>query len=454
MLPHPPLHRREFLQVGASSLLGLGLPTLFAGRAASAPAQAERGRNRSVILVLLTGGMSHLDSLDLKPDAPAEVRGEFKPIATTVPGIQVCEHLPLLAAQMRRWALVRSLSHRENGHLPATHRLLTGAPMPNQRGSDLDNVLSRHDWPCYAAGLNAVRPRHDGVPSGVTLPHSLIEGPLTWPGQHAGFLGAAHDPLLVTQDPNAPAFRMDTFSLPAGTDPLRLEERRQLLDQIGTTAEGDDSFRQHQRRAFEMLTSGRVAGAFRLEREPDRVRDRYGRNQFGQSLLLARRLVQAGVPVVQANMGIVQSWDTHADNWGRLKNRLLPWLDRGLTALVDDLEADGRLDDTMVIAVGEFGRTPKVSTLPGSTQPGRDHWASVYSGLFAGGGVQGGRAIGRSDRTGAFPSTDPYTPFDIGASVYQVLGVDADAAIRDALGRPSRLNTGRPIKALFQDVPQ
>ncbi len=449
MLKHPLLQRREFLQVGASSLLGFGLPSLLAGRALSATGQAERGKSRSVILVLLTGGMSHIDCLDMKPDAPAEIRGEFKPMSTAVPGIQICEHLPKLAERMRHWALVRSLSHRENGHLPATHRILTGAPMPNQRGSDLDNVLSRRDWPCYASGLNYVRPRHDGVPSGVTLPHSLIEGPLTWPGQHAGFLGGAHDPLLVTQDPNSPQFRMDSFSLPTGIDSKRMETRRRLLDRVATAPEGDNAFRKHQQLAFEMLTSGRVAEAFRLEREPDRVRDRYGRNQFGQSLLLARRLSQAGVPIIQANMGIVQSWDTHADNWGRLKNRLLPWLDQGLSALIDDLQSNCRLDDTLVAALGEFGRTPKISTLPGEKIPGRDHWASVYSGLFAGGGVQGGRVIGKSDRTGAFPITDSYTPYDVGATIYRALGINADAEIRDPLNRPSRLNAGRVIEGVF-----
>ncbi len=447
-MPLPQFSRRAFLQVGASTAVGLRLPELLAGRAAAGspgpPANA-------VILVNLTGGMSHLDCLDLKPDAPAEVRGEFKPIPTTVPGVQVCEHLPKLAARMRHWALVRSLSHGENGHLPGTHRLLTGAPMPNQRQTDLDNVLSRRDWPCYAAGLNALRPRHDGVPNGVTLPHALIEGPLTWPGQHGGFLGPAHDPMLVTQDPSAPNFRMDTFALADGTDPGQVAQRRSLLDQLEPPAGRDAAFRGHQERAFELLGSGRVADAFRLDREPVPVRDRYGRNQFGQSLLLARRLVQAGVPIVQANMGIVQSWDTHVDNWGRLKNRLLPWLDQALAALVDDLDGEGLLASTLVAAVGEFGRTPKVSTLPGEKIPGRDHWAHVYSGLFAGAGVKGGRVIGKSDKSGAFPVTTSYTPFDIGATVYRALGVDPDSEIRDALGRPVRVNSGTPMDVLFQD---
>jgi hypothetical protein len=449
MLPHSHLNRRELLQVGASSLLGIGLPQLLAGRAQAGA--AAPGRSKSVILVLLTGGPSHLDTLDMKPEAPTEIRGEFRPMATAVPGIQVCEHLPRLAARLRHWAIVRSLSHGENGHLPATHRLLTGAPMPNQRGSDLDNVLSRRDWPCYAAGLDQVRPRRDGVPTGVTLPHALIEGPLTWPGQHAGFLGPGHDPLLVTQDPNAPTFRMDTFSLPAGTDPARIDSRRRLLDQLSGSVRAAEPFASHQQRAFEMLASGQVAEAFRLDRVPNRVRERYGRNQFGQSLLLARRLVQAGVPVVQANMGIVQTWDTHSDNWGRLRGQLLPWLDQALAALVDDLEASGQLGETLVAALGEFGRTPRISTLPGSTQAGRDHWASVYSGLFAGAGVRGGRVLGRSDRIGAVPVSQSYTPYDVGATVYQVLGVSPDTEIRDALQRPYRLTSGQPIQGLFQD---
>jgi hypothetical protein len=439
--------RRAFLQVGGSTAVGLGLADVLAGRA-----QAKPARPKSVVIVLLTGGMSHLDTLDLKPEAPPEVRGEFGSIPTAVPGYRVCEHLPLLARQLGKWAVVRSLSHREFNHLPGTHRLLTGATMPLQRNTDLDNVLSRRDWPCYAAGLNVVRPRSDGVPSGVTLPRALIEGPLTWPGQHGGFLGPNHDPMLVTQDPNAPTFRMDTFALPAGTDPARVAERKGLLDRLDATPAGDPAFRGHQKLAFEMLSSGTVAAAFRMDREPDRVRDRYGRNQFGQSLLLARRLVQAGVPVVQANMGIVQTWDTHTDNWGKLKTQLLPWLDRALTAFVDDLEAEGLLETTFVVACGEFGRTPKVSTLPGETIPGRDHWAPCYSGLFAGGGVAGGRVIGRSDKTGAFPATDPFSPFDIGATVYQTLGLDPDTEIRDPLNRPVRLNDGRPMRVLFENV--
>ncbi|HEX3152488.1 MAG TPA: DUF1501 domain-containing protein [Gemmataceae bacterium] len=446
-MTHLTATRRGFLQIGGSTAIGFGVGDLFARRARA----AGRSEAKSVILVNLTGGMSHIDCLDMKPEAPAEVRGEFQPISTAIPGIQICEHLPMLAARMKHWALVRSMAHRENGHLPGSHRLLTGATMPNQRQTDLDNVLSRRDWPCYAAGLNYLRPRHDGVPNGVTLPHALIEGPLTWPGQHGGFLGPANDPLFVTQDPNAPSFRMDALAPPPGDDSRRAGERLSLLNQLDRGIAGDPNFRGHQERAVEMLTSGRVVEAFRLDRVPDRIRDRYGRNQFGQSLLLARRLVQAGVPIVQANMGIVQTWDTHVDNWGRLKTRLLPWLDRGLAALIDDLESEGQLANTFVAALGEFGRTPKVSNLPGEKIPGRDHWAHVYSALFAGGGVAGGRVIGKSDRTGGHPVTPAYTPFDFGATVYQMLGVEPGAEIRDALDRPTSVNAGSPMTILFQD---
>ena len=446
----PLIVRREMLQIGAGAAISLGLPHLHAS--GSRPEEGSSGKAKSVILVNLTGGMSHIDCLDMKPDAPVEIRGEFKPMATAVTGIQICEHLPLLAARMKSWALVRSMSHRENGHLPGSHRLLTGATMPSQQVTDLDNVLSRRDWPCYGAGLNYLRPRHDGIPNGVTLPHALIEGPLTWPGQHAGFLGQAHDPMLVTQDPNSPTFRMEAFALPEGTDPRRIEGRRGLLDELQKSRGGaDDPFRGHQQRAFELLKSGRVATAFQLDREPIAIRDRYGRNQFGQSLLLARRLVQAGVPMIQANMGIVQTWDTHVDNWGRLKTRLLPWLDRALAALLDDLQADGLIDQTFVAVLGEFGRTPKVSTLPGEKISGRDHWASVYSGLFAGAGVQGGRVIGKSDRIGAYPVTTSYTPFDLGATIYRALGVDDESQIRDSLNRPSHITTGEPMEILFQN---
>ena len=438
------IHRRELLQVGFSGLLGLGLPALATG--------GQGRRPKSVLIVFLTGAASHIDTFDPKPDAPPEVRGEFASVATKVPGLRVGEHLPRLAARADRYAIVRSLAHRENNHLVATHHVLTGHPQP---GAFFDKVASRDDWPSYSSALDYLRPRRDGVPSGVNLPTFLMEGPLTWPGQHAGFLGPRHDPWQITQDPDRPDFRIDNLRLAPGLEVDRLSDRRALLEQVDGQQERlgelavSRRLSDQQELAFTVLTSGKVARAFEMDREPDRVRERYGRHAFGQSLLLARRLVQAGVPVVQANMGRVQNWDTHADNFPRLKDRLLPPLDQGVAALLDDLEALGRLDETLVMVLGEFGRKPKISTQPGAKSPGRDHWAACFCGLFAGAGVRGGQVIGRSDKIGAYPATTPYSPDDIGATVYHVLGVDPEAEVRDRQERPVRLNRGQVIQPLF-----
>jgi hypothetical protein len=290
------------------------------------------------------------------------------------------------------------------------------------------------------------------------LPHALIEGPLTWPGQHAGFLGGHFDPWQIAQDPNAANFRVDNLQLPPGVGAARLRTRRSLLETIDRELQGDSGgtgagparqLADHQEQAFSILSSSRVARAFELSREGDAVRDRYGRHAFGQTLLLARRLVEAGVPIVQANMGIVQSWDTHSDHFPRLKDRLLPPLDQGVSALLDDLASRGLLEETLVVMVGEFGRSPKISTLRDATSPGRDHWAPVYSGVFAGGGVRGGQVIGKSDRLAAHPVSRSYSPDDIGATVYHALGVDPASELRDRQDRPVRLNTGQVIEALY-----
>jgi hypothetical protein len=450
------LTRRELVQVGYSGLLGVGLPSLLGGRLRAAEAARVQGaaprRPRSVVLVFLTGAASHIDTFDVKPDAPPEVRGEFRPIATRVPGLHVCEHLPRLAARADKYALVRSLSHRENNHLVATHHVLTGYPQP---GAFFDKVASRDDWPCYASALAYLRPRHDGLPSGVNLPTFLVEGPLTWPGQHAGFLGPRHDPWQITRDPKAPLFRVPGLRPAAGMEVERLGGRRELLEQVNRQQKhlADQAacrrLSDQQQLAFSVLTSGQVARAFEIDREPASVRERYGRHAFGQSLLLARRLVEAGVPVVQANMGRVQNWDTHGDNFRRLKGSLLPPLDRGVSALLDDLEARGLLDETLVLMLGEFGRTPKVTRQPGAREPGRDHWAPCFFGLFAGAGVRGGQVIGRSDRIGAYPATPPYAPDDVGATVYHVLGLDPGSEVRDRQDRPVRLNKGAVIQGLF-----
>ncbi len=449
--------RRDWLRAGCAT--SVGLPGLIAGLGRPAFAsEAQAGgppRAKSVILILLTGGASHHDTFDLKPEAPEGIRGDFRPIDTAVPGIQICEHLPLLASRARQFALVRSMSHTENSHLPGTHKLLTGHPMPLRRPSDLDNVLSRRDWPCYAAAYDAVRPRSDGVPNGVTLPNRLIEGPLTWPGQHGGFLGAAHDPWQITQDPNSPTFRDDSLTLAAGVSIERLSRRDTLLHEVNLqrsridSAATEQAFDEQQSAAMNLLTSGKVVEAFDMEREPAAVRDRYGRHLFGQSLLLSRRLVQAGVPIIQANMGIVQTWDTHDNNFVKLRDNLLPPLDRGVSALLDDLAASGLIDETLVIMVGEFGRTPKISLTAGATIPGRDHWPQVYTAFFTGAGVQGGQVIGRSDNIGAYPITRSYTPDDIGATLFTALGLSPSTEFRDKLGRPLQLSTGQVIEPIY-----
>ncbi len=446
------INRRELLQIGYSGLLGIGLPSLLAGRARAAAATRTANRStraqHSVILIFMSGGASHLDMFDPKPDAPAEIRGEFGTIPTRVAGSRFSEHLPHLAARADRFALVRTLSHREFNHLVACHHMMTGHPQP---GAFFDKVASRDDWPCFAGGLDYLRPRNDGIPSGVNLPTYFMEGALTWPGQHAGILGPRHDPWQITRDPNRPDFRVDSLQLAQGLEVERLNDRRALVAQVdrqqARLAELAEARRlsDQQELAYAMLTSGRVARAFEIDREPAVVRDRYGRHAFGQSLLLARRLVQSGVPVVQVNMGRVQNWDTHTANFRRLKNSLLPPLDRGVATLLDDLQATGLLDETLVVLVSEFGRTPRISGSP----PGRDHWGPCFFGLFAGAGVRGGQVIGRSDRIGAYPATTPYTPDDVGATVYHTLGLDPASEVRDRQQRPVQLNRGEVIQSLF-----
>jgi hypothetical protein len=447
------INRRELLQVGYTGLLGISLPSLLTqqAQAAAKPVKTPR-KGKSVILIFLTGAASHIDTFDPKPEAPPEIRGEFKAAATKTPGLLVCEHLPRLAARADKYTIVRSLSHRENNHLVATHHVLTGYPQP---GAFFDKVASRDDWPCYSSALHYLRPRNDGIPTGVNLPTFLMEGPLTWPGQHAGFLGPKHDPWQITSDPNSPNFRVESVRLAPGLEIERLHHRRALLEEVDHQRRQFEELAEcrrlsdQQQLAFSILTSGKIARAFELDQELPTVRDRYGRHMFGQSLLLARRLIQAGVPVVQANMGRVQNWDNHSHIFSTLKNRLLPPLDQAVSALLDDLEATGLLDETFVIMLGEFGRTPKLSLLPGQTVVGRDHWAPCFFGLFAGAGVRGGQVIGKSDKVGAYPTTQPYSPDDIGATVYHVLGVDPASEVRDRQDRPVQLNRGQVMEALF-----
>lgn len=440
------INRREFVQVGYSALLGLSASHAFANAAPSGT--KPKTKPKQVVIVFLTGASSHLDTFDLKPNAPAEIRGEFKPTPCKTPGLLICEHLPLLASRSDKFAVLRTLSHKDNNHTAATHHVITGALQPGVR---FDKPLSRDDWPCYAGGVSFLNPPQSGIPAGVTLPTFLQSGPLVWPGQHAGFLGPKHDPWQIDSDPNGKKFDVGNLRLQEGLDVNTLSNRQALLGELEQQqrrlARSAEARRlsDQQEKAFAMLTSGAVSRAFDLSLESESTRDRYGRHMFGQSLLLARRLVEAGVPIIQANMGRVQNWDSHSGNFKRHKDALLPPLDKGVAALLDDLSETGRLDDTLVVVLGEFGRTPKINNQDG----GRDHWADCFSALFAGAGVQGGQVIGRSDDTASYPVTPAYSPDDLGATIYAALGIDPTAEIHDRLNRPVQLNRGEPIQALY-----
>ena len=443
------LDRRDLLQVGCSSFFGLTLPGLLQRRAA---AGTER-QVKSVVLAFLTGGASHIDTFDPKPDVP-EVRGEFKPIATRIPGVQFGELMTGLADRADRLAVVRSMAHRDNRHLSASHNALTGSVQMVRGNSNQDKSLNRGDWPCYGSAVGHLRPSADGLPSQFTLPNPLIEGSLVWPGQHAGFLGPKFDPFQMTGDPNKDDFQVAGLTLLDGLSIGRLQNREQLLRYIDRrrarleTSPQGRKFNDQQEAAYSMLTSSELTRAFRIQSEAAKDRDRYGRNTLGQTLLLARRLVEVEVPVVQCNMGRVQTWDTHSNHFPRMK-QLLPQLDQAVSALVDDLSDRGLLETTLVVVVGEFGRTPKISPLPGAKVPGRHHWAWGYTALFAGAGVRGGQVIGKTDLIGGHPVTSPFHPNDMGATIYDALGINPATVVHDRLERPKRLNQGKVMDVLF-----
>jgi hypothetical protein len=282
----------------------------------------------------------------------------------------------------------------------------------------------------------------------VALPMRLIEGPLTWPGQDAGFLGPRHDPWQLRFDPSRPESGDDSLSVAGGLDAERMHRRRHLLGQTAGLAD-DDPFLDQRDAALAMLCNGNVGKALDTQREDPRLADRYGHHFFGRSLLIARRLVEAGVPVVQATMGIVQTWDTHVANFPRLRDSLLPPLDQAVSTLLDDLDARGLLDETLVVMLSEFGRTPRIFELKPGDVPGRDHWPAVFPAVFAGAGVIGGQVIGKSDRLGAYPISRSFGPPDLAATVYHALGVDPATELRDRLGRPIRLCSGDVITPLY-----
>jgi len=391
------------------------------------------------------GGPSHIDTWDPKPNAPVEVRGEFQSIATTVPGLRISEHFPRLAQQAHRYAVVRSMSHTDPAHLSPTHHLMTGRKA-SKINSDADGP-SRSDAPCMGAVVSKYAPCKGPMPSAITLPwnvsHPAAPGG-TAPGQNGGWLGSGFDPFLVTGNPADPAFRVAGLGGSADVSGSRLHDRADLLHRLdrGTIGGGFDGLRT---RALDLLSSAKIAQAFDISREDVRLRDQYGRHQYGQCCLLARRLIEAGSRLVTVNwpddgQGF---WDTHGNNFPSLKDRLMPHADRGFAALLDDLSARGMLDDTMVVWVGEFGRTPQVAN------GGRQHWPGCYSAVLAGGGVHGGMVYGSSDRIGASPADLPTSPADLTATIYRALGIDPSMPVFDRLGRELTLTEGTAIRGVM-----
>jgi hypothetical protein len=446
----PFISRRRLLQAGTLGCLGLSLPRLLQVRAAAAT--SRRGEAiQSCILLFYYGGPSHLDTWDMKPGAPREIRGEFRSGATKVPGIGICEHLPGCARVMNKLAIVRSMHHPMRNHNSAAVEALCGrTPL---RG-DLELLADDADsFPCYGAAVSSATAGQRSVPVHIALPH-VMHNVVMLPGQTAGFLGAAFNPFQITKDPSAPDFGVGDLALPGDLPLARLEDRQSLLalvdrqkiraEQLATR----QAMSVYQEKAFALLHSAQVRRAFDLSLESPSLRDHYGRNTLGQSLLLARRLVEAGVRFVNVNdkihNGQLANWDSHEKNFVRLKDDLLPPADRAFSALVDDLDSRGLLDSTLVVALAEFGRTPQINKAAG-----RDHWPDCYSIVLAGGGVSGGAIYGASDKIGAYPASDPVTPGDLAATLFWRFGIDPQTKVYDRAGRPYHLAEGEPIQKLF-----
>jgi hypothetical protein len=471
------LTRRTAIQAGALGLVGLGMNHVSGLRALAGPAAVAEPKAKSVIYIFLSGGLAQHDSFDMKPDAPEGIRGEFNPIATRTPGVQICEHLPLLAARSQQWALVRSMHHKYPEHSSGHLLMLTGR---SQLPQGFDPVKPKPgDWPSLAAIAHAVCPPRNNLPPAVVLPEVLIhrEGRVI-PGQFAGEMGPHRNPMFVSyarfsataygawpeygfhhargrENPKDMTFEAPNLALPADMDPGRFHQRLDLLDSIGRQtaalerAAENEAFDRERQKAVSLLADRRTQAAFRIDKADPKLLDRYGRNTFGWSLLIARQLVEAGVSLVQVNLGNNETWDTHGNAFPHLKDLLFPPTDRAVSALLDDLAERGLLDSTLIVMAGEMGRTPKISLLPQHyAKPGRDHWGTQTV-FFAGGGVQGGTVIGATDKNGAFPSADPQSPDNLGATIYSALGIPRELAWHDHADRPHFIYHADPIPGLM-----
>lgn len=452
-------------------------------RAATPNAESGRAMAKSCIYIFLSGGLAQHESFDLKPEAPAEVRGEFRPIATRTPGVQICEHLPGLSQRSEHWAVVRSLTHPSNDHTAGHFFMLTGRgiPSPGFRG---DRQPLSSDWPSIASIVgDAVPARNNNLPPAIVLPERLVH----WsggviPGAYGGLMGAKRDPFFIEASPygdpmwrgaypeytfpnqskKPPAnpddrvYQAPNITLSASMTSGRLHGRTELLQKLdeqrrdlerSATVQRYDEKRQS---AISLLSAPEIRHAFDVTRADPKIQERYGRNSFGWSLLMAYRLVEAGVNMVQVNLGNNETWDTHGDIFHRMRDKLLPPTDRALCALLDDLQSSGLLDSTLIVMGSEFGRTPKLSVLDDSyPKAGRDHWGAVQSVFFAGGGVRGGTVIGSSDKLGAYPASNPQKPENMAATIYHALGIPDTAAWRDDVDRPHPIYYGQPIPGLL-----
>ncbi len=456
-----PFSRREWLRVGGLGALGLSLSDLLGARASASDLVKETkgptfGRAKSCIILFLSGGPPQHETWDPKPDAPSELRGSFSPIRTSVPGLNFCETLPYTAQIAHHLTVIRSMCTDIHAHSTSGAYMLTGY----EPQSKAENVPpGPNDWPSMAAVVGALRPSKRSPLSAVALPDEIYnDGHIVWPGQNGGFMGGNWHPTLMKCDPTQLPMRIEGLTLDTGLTSVRLSERFELLRQMdgqftaavksGAVSEMDGM----QQRAFDLLHSEAGRSAFALENETMALRDAYGPHKFGQSVLLARRLVEAGTRLVQVNWPREGDrevkgsplWDTHSNNAGRIRDVLCPQFDRTFATLVSDLHERGLLDETLVVAMGEFGRTPKHNA-----RGGRDHWGSVFSVALAGAGLVGGQVIGASDRSGAFPEDRPVRPPDLSATIFHLLGIDPAGDFLDHLQRPRLItNGGVPLREL------
>lgn len=471
--------RRSALQAGGIGLLGLGMNHVDALRAADVKTFRGPQTAKSVIYIFLSGGLAQHDSFDMKPEAPDNIRGEFHPIATKTPGLEICEHLPLLAQRSHLWSICRSLAHPTNDHSAGHLIMLTGkTPLP----PGFDPAASkRSDWPSIASVAKAVTRPRNNLPPAAVIPERLIHNTRRMiPGQFGGLMGTNGDPWFIDASPfdgfcygAYPEYAFDhqdranvynakrPFQIPDLTLPSELpldrfgkrmdllqsiERQRQDLEQAALT----ESFDRSRQRAISLLSDPKVRQILDVTSERPKTLDRYGRNSFGWTLLMARNLVEAGVNLVQVNLGNNETWDTHGEAFPHLKDKLFPPTDRALSALLDDLHDRGMLNDTLIVMAGEFGRTPRISHLPQHYKlPGRDHWGAVQTVFFAGGGTVGGRVVGSSDKIGGYPATDAQRPENMAATIYTALGLPETAAWYDEQKRPTHIFEGAPITGLF-----